>query len=94
MPKVLILNEPMPFYSTTDEDFFFRWLKSIPGVLEVRRAPEGLRITFDNVSGDTLHELFGLTRRYGLDPAALLALRVSKNAKWFVEMGIEGKESN
>ena len=72
------------FYCHSDEDCFFRWLKSIEGVAEVIGAPEGLIVEFDRlIDRDSFYELVGLLVRYGVQLTSLRAICESHPDPWF-----------
>lgn len=75
---MLLIPEPAPFNSQLDEDYFFAWLKGIPAVKNVSRAPKGLELDIDEpIDSVSFHELAGLLTRYGLDLRCLRPLAES-----------------
>jgi hypothetical protein len=83
MPK-LIVKEGM-YFSQLDEDHFFGWLQSIPGVVGVAGTPEGLVVTLrsKNLSERALRDLLALHFRYGLPMKSLAQFETTKNNSWF-----------
>ncbi|WP_243368757.1 hypothetical protein [Fundidesulfovibrio soli] len=82
----IVIQEPVPFYSEGDEDFFFHWLQSITSVESVSRCLQGLEITLDDPVDDaSLRELIGLMARYSLDMKCLKPLRTAQNEHWFAD---------
>ena len=83
MPQLLI-KEGM-YYSQSDEDAFFAWLQSIPGVTKVVGTPEGLRVKLRSkrLSESALRSLLALHQRYSLRMAELAQFETAANTVWF-----------
>jgi len=67
MPEIL-LPPGIWYYSARDEDLFFAWLTSIPGVVNVVGTPGGLRVMLRSrrLSQAARREFRALCRRYGV----------------------------
>lgn len=79
----VIIQEPVPFFSDGDEDYFFEWLKSIAAVKDAVGCARGLEVTLaDPVDDPSLRELIGLLTRYGLETKWLRKLRTEQNERW------------
>lgn len=87
MPSLLVHQGT--FYSAHDEDAFFRWLASIPGVRKVTGTPEGLQVSLkaSTLSEPALRELIALHWRYRLPMQDLRRFKNEKNASWFCDPG-------
>jgi hypothetical protein len=83
MPKLLVL--PRSFYSQIDEANFFRWLKSIGGVLSVTGYEAGLEVSLKSLklSRSDLNELIAFHFRYGLPMKQLRIFKNARNSDWF-----------
>jgi hypothetical protein len=82
----IVIREPAPFFSDSDEDSFFHWLKSIGAVKDFVGGPSGLEVALeDPVEDSSLRELIGLLTRYGLDMKCLRGLRTPQNEAWFAD---------
>jgi hypothetical protein len=72
---LLLIPEPTSFYSESDEDYFFDWLKSIPAIKDVVGVRGGLNLTIeDPIDQLSFYELIGLLTRYQLDKKVLRRL--------------------
>jgi len=66
--RSLTIDGPRPFYSPNDEDHFFRWLQSIPGVDDVKGVGGTLQMTVSRPLGrESLQDLIAVLTRYGVD---------------------------
>jgi hypothetical protein len=83
MPSLLIHEGT--FYSPIDEDAFFRWLGSIPGVRKITGTPTGLQVSLRTaaLSEPGLRELIALHYRYKLPMRDLREFKTAKNDPWF-----------
>jgi len=81
----LTWRRPMRYFSSRDEQAFFRWLESIPGVIGVRGVGRELRIELRSprVSAEALKELIALYRRYGGRLRDLAVFESPGNRRWF-----------
>ena len=81
----LTWRRPMRYFSSGDEDAFFRWLESIPGVIRVRGVGRELLIELRSVriSAEALRELIALYRRYGGQLRDLAVFENAGNRGWF-----------
>jgi hypothetical protein len=88
MPHLLIREGT--YFSQSDEDAFFSWLQSIPGVLRVVGTPDGLVVTLrtKRLSQMALRELLALHFRYGLPMHELAQFETSQNKSWFCAPGM------
>ena len=83
---LLLIPEPTRFYSESDEDYFFAWLKSIPAIKDFIGAPGGLNLTIeDPIDRLSFYELVGLLTRYQLDKKVLRRLCELHNDPWFTD---------
>jgi hypothetical protein len=82
--RYLVIKEPN-FYSAADESYFFSWLKTIPGVIEVVGESHGLVVSFRSarLSRSALQDLIALHARYGLPMEGLAQFQTPKNLSWF-----------
>jgi hypothetical protein len=73
------------YHSPRDEVAFFRWLKSIPGVVKVRGIERTLVVTLRStrISDAALRELIGLHARYRLPMRSLAQFETPRNTSWF-----------
>ena len=73
------------FYSQGDEESFFVWAKSIPGVDKVYGEIDEivLSLTSSELSYESLRELIGLLYRYGVPMLQLAAFETEENTVWF-----------
>jgi len=80
----LTIPQPAKFYSAGDEEAFFAWLKSTPGIKEVVGTPEGLVLTITTpVQRAALYELIALLTRFGIDIEVLKVLVTATDAEYF-----------
>lgn len=81
---MILICEPATFYCESDEECFFGWLKSIPGMKNVTGTPGGLELDIEEpIDKLSFYELVGLMTRYGLDRKALLPLCAKQSDPWF-----------
>jgi hypothetical protein len=66
----LIIKETIRYWSQRDEDYFFAWLKSVPGFVNVIGEGRELHV-YLAPTPDTIRELAALFKRYGLDTSVL-----------------------
>jgi len=73
------------YFSKTDEDCFFGWLNSIPGVASVRGEGRNLYVTLNSalLADDTLRELISLHYRYSIPMYSLSQFETPENKGWF-----------
>jgi hypothetical protein len=83
MPYLLVHEGT--FFSPLDEEAFFRWLGSIPGIRKITGTPNGLRISLRaaTLSEPALRDLIALHWRYRLPMRNLREFMTEKNASWF-----------
>jgi hypothetical protein len=83
MPPLLIHEGT--YYSQSDEDAFYAWLQSIPGVLRVVGTADGLVVTLRSkrLSQAALRELLAIHYRYGLPMQTLSQFETAQNRSWF-----------
>ena len=82
--RVLLINEPRPFFSYLDEKHFFSWLESIVSVQNIKPVDGGMELTLDyEFEKESLYDLISLMMRYGLDMQCLKELCTEKNKSWF-----------
>lgn len=83
MPQLIIKEGP--YFSESDEDSFYGWLTSIPGVVSVVGTQDGLVVTLRSKrpSKLALYELVGLHARYGLPMNSLAQFKTPQNEAWF-----------
>jgi hypothetical protein len=87
MPSLLIHEGT--FYSQLDEDAFFRWLGSIPGIRKITGTPQGLQVSLRaaSLSEPALRDLIALHWRYRLPMRDLREFKTAKNESWFFDPG-------
>jgi len=86
--SLLTIDGPGPFYSQNDEDHFFNWLQSIPGIERVRGVGQKLEITIHHpMARDSLYDLIALLTRYSLDRRPLKPLCDEQPGNYFREPG-------
>ena len=75
----------MHYYSRRDEDAFFAWLQSIPGVRKVEGRGRELFIQLNSkrLSATSLRELLALYKRYHGNMRELAQFESSSNVDWF-----------
>jgi len=85
MPTLLILEGS--YYYKSDEQHFFEWLQSIPGVRRVKGTANGLLVSLrsSTPSDFALRELLALHWRYRLPMKELSRFRTPKNDSWFAD---------
>lgn len=78
------------FYSSRDEDHFFSWLASIPGVTRIVGEGRSLHVTLrsSHPGEDALRDLIALHWRYRLSMRHLAAFRSPSNEHWFEVRGM------
>jgi hypothetical protein len=87
MPKLCCRE--VRFYSQADEVGFFRALESIKGIREIEGRGEDLVLTVPaRLSQESLRDLLGVFRRYGVDLRQLAVFRTVKNEGWFCDRGV------
>lgn len=84
----LIWKAPMSYRSEGDEQAFFSWLQSIPGVVSVHGQGRELHIKLRSkrISTNGLRELFALYRRYEGDLSELEMFKTEANASLFIRL--------
>lgn len=80
-----LVTGEITYFSQRDEDSFFKWLKGIQCVSEVRGVGRDLHITIEDakVGSAELRELIGLFHRYGINKRQLGQFASDENARWF-----------
>lgn len=75
----------MRYYSLSDELAFFAWLKSSPGVIEVRGEGRQLLIHLksNRLSASSLREFIALYKRYDGNLEELARFETPSNTSWF-----------
>jgi hypothetical protein len=72
----LTIAESIRYHSTSDEDCFFAWLKSVPGFVSVIGSGRELHIRLATpIRADTVSELAALFKRYGINADVLQQLK-------------------
>ena len=73
------------FFSPLDEEAFFSWLSSIPGVRKIVGTPDGLQVSLRSakLSEAALRDLIALHWRYQLPMRDLRTFMTERNAQWF-----------
>jgi hypothetical protein len=76
----------MHYFSPGDENAFFSWLQSIPGVVEVvgRGRELHIRLRSKRLSSQSLRELISLYWRYGGDMTELVQFANPTNESWLL----------
>src|SRR5271168_5338739 len=84
MMVYVVIKEPN-FYSAADESYFFSWLKTIPGVIDVVGKSHGLVVSFRSrrLAQSALQDLIALHARYGLPMEGLAQFETPQNSCWF-----------
>ncbi|MCL1636147.1 hypothetical protein M2650_16110 [Luteimonas sp. SX5] len=73
---MIISFEGPVFFTSADEDQFFRWLGSLPEYQAIRGTGTTLELTLSTpVQPETVRQLLVIFRRWHLDVAPLLTLR-------------------
>lgn len=85
MSKVTLVCKAVSFYSGTDEDMFFAWIKKIPSITKFDGAGDELYLHINNnaISDDDLRELIALFYRYKIDMTQLRIFLNDSNKEWF-----------
>jgi hypothetical protein len=75
------------FYSVTDEDNFFSWLRRIALIKNVVGQGDSILIECDSalMSDDALRELIALFFRYDVDTQQLDIFLTDENRSWFMD---------
>jgi hypothetical protein len=83
MKSEIVIREP-GFYCYRDEEHFFGWLKSIPGIERLSVVQSGLSIVIDDVhmDEDAWADLIGLLARYAIDMGDLRKIVSPRNERW------------
>jgi hypothetical protein len=85
---VLLIDEPTPFYSPTDENHFFAWLQSIPAVKNVTGRARGLELIVQRpIDKESLYDLIAVMTRYGVDRRPLRPLCDEQEDDYFRDKG-------
>jgi CRISPR/Cas system CMR-associated protein Cmr5 small subunit len=73
------------FYSYTDEDLFFDWIKKIPSIIYFEGVGKNLLFYFKSkrIKAQDLRELVALFRRYKIDMSELEIFLNEKNKELF-----------
>lgn len=84
MARTVAFGPQLRFYSTTDEEQFFAWLKAIPGVCDYHGVGRELDVSIDvrKLGRRGFDELIAIMRRYELDVLALRALDPNRSISW------------
>ena len=79
----LLIDEPRPYYSALDEDYFYRWLDDVDAVVSFSGQGAKLCLSVATPIDDvSLRDLFSLLMRYGVDMRPLVALATESNKGW------------
>ncbi len=80
-----IILPSITYYSRSDENAFFAWLHSIPGVVRVVGEHTDLVVTLvpSPLSDLALRELLALFHRYRLPMELLAQFETPDNSNWF-----------
>ena len=86
--RLIVIDEPSPFYSQTDEDHFFAWLQSIPAIKNVKGVSRGLELVVERpISKEDLYDLIALLTRYAADCRPLKPLCDEQKDEYFRDKG-------
>jgi len=73
---VIISFEGPTFFAAADEEYFFRWLASLPGYKDIRGTGTILDLTLDEpIASDAVLQLLVILRRWRIDITPLMPLR-------------------
>lgn len=83
--QVVLICEPLFFFSKNDEDIFFEWLDKIKSIKESKGYGKQLHIIFEdkNIPLEDLWDLMGIFTRYNFDYSELYVFRTKENNKWY-----------
>jgi hypothetical protein len=83
MKTEVVIREP-GFYCYRDEEHFFGWLKSIPGIEGMSGVSAGLSIVINDqhMDEDAWADFIGLLARYAVDMSNLEKVLSPKNEGW------------
>jgi hypothetical protein len=75
------------FYSSTDEDLFFEWIKRIPFIKDFKGVGKNLFLYFNSkkVKFHDLRELLALFYRYKINMTELAIFLNKQNKEWFYD---------
>lgn len=75
------------FYSSSDEDLFFEWIKKIPFITHCKGVGTNLFLYFKNkrIKAQDLRELIALFHRYKINMTELAIFLNKQNKKWFFD---------
>lgn len=78
----------MRYYSSKDEEAFFNWLQSVPGVMSVHGIGRELHIRTrsSRMGQEALRELVALYRRYGGRLRELEMFVTPANKEWLIPL--------
>ena len=81
---VILTGSKIVFYSSCDEDFFFKWLSSLKSVTSVKGRGNFLDITVDRATLDEaqLRELLALFFRYDIEMTQLSQFDDKRFSAW------------
>ena len=85
--NIVLMCKSVWFYSTTDEDLFFEWIKRIPSIVKYDGKGDELYLYFtsNTINDDDLRELLALFYRYKIDMKQLSVFLNEENKEWFFE---------
>ncbi len=75
------------FFSPTDEDIFFEWVKTIPAIYKIdgELDEEHLYVRNTSLSDKDLQEIISLFRRYKIDRKQLKVFLTDDNKHWLAK---------
>jgi hypothetical protein len=75
------------YWHAKDEAAFFKWLRSIDGVVDVVGVSNRLKIIIDerSIAFEEIKSFVALFRRYDINRSALRKLLTPENTKWFCD---------
>lgn len=85
--NTLLICKSIWYYTSTDEDLFFTWLKKIKCIKKIdgRLDELYLHISSHKISDNNLVELIALFYRYKVDMKQLQIFLNNKNKAWFFD---------
>lgn len=87
MNYVILTCKSVMFYSQTDEALFFKWIDSIPSIVDSDGRLDELYLYLNSydIPGKDLWELLALFYRYNVDMTQLKHFLNKDNREWFYE---------
>jgi hypothetical protein len=85
MTKIILICSPLQFYTESDEELLFQWLKKVSCIQKIEGIGSELHVHIISqfIPNKDLLNLMGIFDRYKFDQQQLLVFKNKQNEEWF-----------